>query len=146
MHNKGFTLIELMIVIAIIGVLAVIAIPAYQDYIARAQVTEAIGLTSGLKGGITDYYSAEGRCPNNSSRATFGIAKAADINGDYVSSVVVTGAVSSCTITATFKAASVAKALQSKSLTLTAQVNSGSYNWTCSSSNIDKQYLPVSCR
>ncbi|MGH8755147.1 MAG: pilin, partial [Burkholderiales bacterium] len=61
--QKGFTLIELMIVVAIIGILAAVAIPAYQDYTARAQVTEAVGLLSGGKTPMAEYYADKGVWP-----------------------------------------------------------------------------------
>ncbi|HFB9673957.1 TPA: fimbrial major subunit PilE, partial [Neisseria gonorrhoeae] len=61
--QKGFTLIELMIVIAIVGILAAVALPAYQDYTARAQVSEAILLTEGQKSAVTEYYLNHGEWP-----------------------------------------------------------------------------------
>ncbi len=65
--QKGFTLIELMIVVAIIGILAAIAIPAYQDYTARAQLSEAMTLASGLKTKVSDIFSQDGSCPANTA-------------------------------------------------------------------------------
>ena len=63
--QKGFTLIELMIVVAIIGILAAIAIPSYSDYTARSQVTEAVGLSSGFKTGFAEFYADNGVWPNH---------------------------------------------------------------------------------
>ena len=62
--QKGFTLIELMIVIAIIGILAAIALPAYQDYIARSQMTEGFNLAGGQKGALSEFYADKGRWPS----------------------------------------------------------------------------------
>ncbi|ENX8341091.1 pilin, partial [Neisseria gonorrhoeae] len=80
--QKGFTLIELMIVIAIVGILAAVALPAYQDYTARAQVSEAILLAEGQKSAVTEYYLNHGIWPENNDKA--GVASASDIKDDTV--------------------------------------------------------------
>ncbi|HFB4050532.1 TPA: pilin, partial [Neisseria gonorrhoeae] len=85
--QKGFTLIELMIVIAIVGILAAVALPAYQDYTARAQVSEAILLAEGQKSAVTEYYLNHGEWPENNTSA--GVANPTDIKGKYVQSVTV---------------------------------------------------------
>ncbi|ENW5696136.1 pilin [Neisseria gonorrhoeae] len=85
--QKGFTLIELMIVIAIVGILAAVALPAYQDYTARAQVSEAILLAEGQKSAVTEYYLNHGEWPANNGDA--GVASASEIKGKYVESVTV---------------------------------------------------------
>ncbi|ENW2562444.1 pilin, partial [Neisseria gonorrhoeae] len=85
--QKGFTLIELMIVIAIVGILAAVALPAYQDYTARAQVSEAILLAEGQKSAVTEYYLNHGKWPENNTSA--GVASPAEIKGKYVKSVTV---------------------------------------------------------
>ena len=81
-HNRGFTLIELMIVVAIIAILAAVAIPAYQNYLIRAQVSEGMVLASGPKTAIWDFYSDTGRFPSSNESA--GLADAASITGTYV--------------------------------------------------------------
>jgi len=144
--QKGFTLIELMIVVAIIGILAAIAIPAYQDYIARSQMSEAMSLTGGLKTSVYEVFSQDGSCPKN---GTNGIAAANAINGSYVASVTTDGngtATGGCTITATMKAAGVSTGIQGKNLILTMATTAagGSATWTCSS-NAEQKYLPKSC-
>ncbi|HHS0967054.1 TPA: pilin, partial [Neisseria meningitidis] len=84
--QKGFTLIELMIVIAIVGILAAVALPAYQDYTARAQVSEAILLAEGQKSAVTEYYLNHGKWPDGNSSA--GVASVStDIKGKYVAGV-----------------------------------------------------------
>ena len=82
--QKGFTLIELMIVVAIIGILAAIAIPAYQNYTIRAQVTEGLSLADGWKTGISEYYAQNGTFPTTAQLTTAGLQAS---TGKYVSSV-----------------------------------------------------------
>jgi type IV pilus assembly protein PilA len=96
-QQKGFTLIELMIVIAIIGILAAIAIPAYQDYTIRAKVSEGLSLAATVKLAVTETYASRSRFPNNDN-ASYGLPAATSINGNYVSSVGVTGASGAITI------------------------------------------------
>ncbi|SEL64774.1 pilin [Acinetobacter sp. DSM 11652] len=151
--QKGFTLIELMIVVAIIGILAAIAIPAYQNYIARSQVTDAISLASGLKTPVIEVMSQTATCPTNGNN---GIPAAADISSKYVASVTVAqktaaadGKAPVCTITAQFKTSDVSSGLQGKELVLTSVENGGSTDWTCTSTGtnkIDQKYLPSSCK
>ncbi len=86
--QKGFTLIELMIVVAIIGILAAIAIPAYQDYTIRSQVTEGLNLAADLKAGVAEWYAQEGEWP--ATELELGVAAATDKSGKYVSQVAVT--------------------------------------------------------
>ncbi|HFA7410799.1 TPA: pilin, partial [Neisseria gonorrhoeae] len=81
--QKGFTLIELMIVIAIVGILAAVALPAYQDYTARAQVSEAILLAEGQKSAVTEYYLNNGEWPKDNTSA--GVASASEIKGKKLS-------------------------------------------------------------
>lgn len=144
--QKGFTLIELMIVVAIIGILAAIAIPAYQDYIARSQMSEAMSLTSGLKTSVYEVFTQDGSCPANGSN---GIATATDIKGSYVASVTTAGigsATGGCTITALMKATGVSTGIKGKSLTLTMATTAagGSAEWNCTS-DAEQKYLPKSC-
>ncbi|HFC7456841.1 TPA: pilin [Neisseria meningitidis] len=124
--QKGFTLIELMIVIAIVGILAAVALPAYQDYTARAQVSEAILLAEGQKSAVTEYYLNHGIWPGDNSSA--GVASTpSDIKGKYVKEVTVANGV----ITATMLSTGVNKEIQGKKLSLWAKRQDGSVKWFC---------------
>ena len=139
--QQGFTLIELMIVVAIIGILAAVAIPAYQDYTARAQMSEAMTLASGLKTAVTETWADGGSLP--SSNAAAGAAASTSISGNYVASVAISGA---GLITATMQGTgSVAAPIASGTLTLTPVTSAGSITWSCSS-GLGDQYLPSACR
>ena len=157
--QKGFTLIELMIVIAIIGILAVIALPAYQDYTARAQVSEAISLMEGQKSAVVEYYADKGKWPTSNEEA--GIATNTSIQGKYVAQVDV-GA--NGVITATMKATDVNNEIKGKTVSLTptattttaatngqasTTTGNGSFTWTCkpgATNGVATKFLPSSCR
>ena len=139
-NQQGFTLIELMIVVAIIGILIAIAIPAYQDYTARAQMSEAMSLASGSKVAVAEDYMNEGNWPADNTDA--GIAIAAEITGKYVDNVNITNGV----ILATMKAADVAPGIENGQLELSPTLHDGSVEWVCSSPNLQAKYLPSACR
>ncbi|EMS5990328.1 pilin, partial [Neisseria gonorrhoeae] len=123
--QKGFTLIELMIVIAIVGILAAVALPAYQDYTARAQVSEAILLAEGQKSAVTEYYLNHGKWPENNDKA--GVASASKIIGKYVEKVEVAKGV----VTAQMASTGVNKEIKGKKLSLWAKRQDGSVKWFC---------------
>ena len=140
--QKGFTLIELMIVVAIIAILAAIAIPAYQDYLVRTQVSEGAVLTDGAKTAVAEFYSNTGRMPPGNTSA--GLATATSISGKYVNDVDVA---STGIITATFgKQANAAITGANKTFVLSPITNAGSIAWSCTKSTVLAKYLPTSCR
>ena len=149
--QQGFTLIELMIVVAIIGILAAIALPAYQDYIARAQMSEAVELLAGGKTSSTEFVSDKGRWPN-AAASVLGNYSASNI-GKYTDTIEVTAgnatnspdsAPVTYTLTATMKGADVQSAIQGMTVTLST-ANNGKI-WTCAKGTVEDKYLPAACK
>ena len=137
--QQGFTLIELMIVVAIIGILAAIAIPAYQDYITRSKVTELVTAADACKASVSEYYQSQNTFP-----ADISASGCATASSQYVSSLNVAGD----TITVTGRTGS--NGLPSNASGDFVLVGNGETNgqvtWKCDTSTIAKKYLPANCR
>ncbi|MEM1173184.1 MAG: pilin [Pseudomonadota bacterium] len=141
--QQGFTLIELMIVVAIIGILAAIAIPAYQDYTIRAQISEGLSLAGGAKTAIAEFYQDSGAFPNDNTSA--GISNSNEIQGKYVSDVAVgTNGV----ITISYGQADANANIGNGQVTLTPDDgNPGSVTWECDGAGgLPDKWLPSACR
>lgn len=143
--QKGFTLIELMIVIAIIGILAAVAIPAYSDYTQRAQVSEAVTLLGGLKTPVAEFFADKGTFPStNTLTSDLG----ATVSGKYVLSIAASGTTQPYTLTATMRGTgSVGANVADKTVEL---VTTNGQRFDCiagaASTKVAAKYLPQACR
>ena len=137
-RQSGFTLIELMIVVAIIGILASVAIPAYQDYTKRAHVSEGLNLASGLKASVTEYYASEGTLPVSNTQ----VGASSSITGNAVKSVLIS---TNGIITITYNI----RVTDNGTVQLAPQPTGGAIRWQCrsgASNGVDPRYLPTNCR
>jgi len=150
-NQKGFTLIELMIVVAIIAILAAIAISQYQDYVIRSQVSEGSSLADGTKTAVGEFVNNYGRFPNaatgTASNASVGLALPDSISGSYVASVSTIGGV----IRAWYSSTPPQKsnvAIAGASLLFSPITHAGSISWNCKrgSAALKDKWLPSSCR
>ena len=144
-QQKGFTLIELMIVIAIIGILAAIAIPAYQDYIVRSKVSEGLNMAGAAKLAVAETFDSTSSMPVDNDAA--GLPTGTSITGSYVTSITVTSGVVDILYNTSVGGNPTANG---GTLTLTPESTEGSMKWVCASgvtgNTIVNKYLPANCR
>lgn len=141
--QRGFTLIELMIVVTIIGILAAVAVPMYLDYTVRSQIAEGLNLAGGAKNAVTEYFQDRGAMPAGNADA--GLSAANEIQGSYTQSITVGAGDGVITVTFGNRANAV---IVGESITLTADTTqNGSVQWVCGSAGvIEDKHLPAACR
>lgn len=133
--QNGFTLIELMIVVAIIGILASISLPAYQDYVKKAHVLEGLSLASASKTAIWDYWASNATFPTDNTSA--GLSDT--IEGNAVKSVSISGN----QVTITFNE----KVIDDKTIILkVSEETAGAISWDCKEGTLETKYRPFACR
>ena|SRR5687768_3222606 len=145
-NQKGFTLIELMIVVAIIAILAAIAISQYQDYVIRSQVSEGSALADGVKTAVAEYYQNRGEFPGTNRGA--GLASSSSIVGNYVSDVDVSFA-DDGVIGATFSNTAPREAnekINGNTLQFSPVTHAGSIEWNCISDDLPQKWCASSCK
>jgi type IV pilus assembly protein PilA len=138
--EQAFTLIELMIVVSIIGILSVIVIPTYQDYVIRTQVSEGMNLADDIKTAVTQFFQDRGTWPINNTEV--GLSIPTNIEGKYVLAIEVVNNI----ITVTYGNGAHVK-IAGQKITMTAIESNGSISWTCANGGvIADNHLPAACR
>jgi len=139
-YREGFTLTELMTVVAIIGILVSVALPAYLDYLARTQIGEAVTLLSSAKTPLSDYLYDRGAAPD---AATFNDLVPVR-EGKYVDNIALSGTISNVLITATMKSTQVSQPIRGRTVTL--RTTDMGKTWICAAGTVSNRFVPAACR
>ena len=132
-RQQGFTLIELMIVVAIVGILAAVAVPAYQDYTIRARVSEALNLAAAAKLAVSEYATSENALPTTQAQTGYQSPSTTNVS----SIAIAAGGVITITTTATAGGGTI---------TMTPTYDGNGVQWACAAGSLATRYLPASCR
>jgi len=144
-QQKGFTLIELMIVIAIIGILAAIAIPAYQDYTIRSKVSEGLNLAGAAKLAVAETYDSNGAFPTGDNQS-YGLPLDVSIAGNYVEKVGITAGTDGL-IVITYRSSGVGTGADGATIELAPNTSSpGAMGWDCTGGSMPNKFRPATCR
>lgn len=138
--QQGFTLIELMIVVGIIGFLATVAIPAYQAYTDRTKIAEVLVFADSAKSSLSDYYMAAGKMPASAAQANINM----DVTqSDYIGAIAFATTISTATITYTLD-----NTKTSGDVAMVATVTPSGIGWSCNTlaTTVENKYLPANCR
>lgn len=141
--QQGFTLIELMIVVAIIGILAAIAIPAYQDYTIRTKISEVMVIGSAAKTTTSEYYLSSGGMPATTGQAGVNTNPA---QSSYLNTITFTTTTTTASITYTLTGLNAGNAPDGQTITFVGTGNVNGVQWTCTDGTADDKYKPANCR
>jgi len=140
-HQRGFNIIELLVVLAILSVILLVAIPIYQNYRIRAQVGEGINLAQSIRLAAAEYYMVNGAWPNNNEAAD--LKPAADYETHYITQIVLSTDGENASITITYKLPALG---ENNTIIVFSEIEHGNIIWSCKGGTVPDQYRPRTCR